>query len=224
MSKRVLVLVEGQTEERFVKDVLGPAFEAQGLYLRPTILTTSRLKDGTRFKGGVTSFVRFESDVKRLLWSPGGALVTTMVDYYGLPSDFPGTGSLPVQGGPVARVEHVESALFCHFGSSPTFLPFLLLHEFEALVFASPTELLKVIPTADKQAEFSSICAGFQTPEEINDRPEFAPSKRLRSLFPRYRKTLHGPTTVARIGLTRIRQQCPHFNGWMQRLEAFAAS
>ena len=71
MSKRVLVLVEGQTEERFVKDVLGPAFEAQGLYLRPTILTTSRLKDGTRFKGGVTSFARFESDVKRLLWSPG---------------------------------------------------------------------------------------------------------------------------------------------------------
>jgi len=33
MSKRVLILVEGQTEERFTKDVLGPAFLEKGLFL-----------------------------------------------------------------------------------------------------------------------------------------------------------------------------------------------
>jgi hypothetical protein len=32
MSKRVLILVEGQTEERFVKDVLGPAFSVENCF------------------------------------------------------------------------------------------------------------------------------------------------------------------------------------------------
>jgi hypothetical protein len=60
------------------------------------------------------------------------------------------------------------------------------------------------------------------TPEEINERPEFAPSKRIIDLFPAYKKTLHGPTTAARIGLETIRNECPHFNEWMNKLEAFA--
>lgn len=38
MSKRVLILVEGQTEERFVKDVLGPAFWPMNLFLSPQFL------------------------------------------------------------------------------------------------------------------------------------------------------------------------------------------
>ena len=52
MSKRVLILVEGQTEERFVKDVLGPAFWAKELFFHPTLLVTKRVKDGPNFKGG----------------------------------------------------------------------------------------------------------------------------------------------------------------------------
>jgi hypothetical protein len=61
MSTRALVLVEGQTEERFVKDVLAPTFWPRGLYLSPTILVTKRVKDGPNFKGGVTRFARFEN-------------------------------------------------------------------------------------------------------------------------------------------------------------------
>ena len=64
----------------------------------------------------------------------------------------------------------------------------------------------------------------FWEKEEINERPQFAPSKRIQALFPAYKKTLHGPTAAARIGQDRIRAQCPHFDGWIGRLEAFAAS
>jgi hypothetical protein len=67
MTKRVLILVEGQTEERFVKDVLGPAFFARNLFFHPTILVTKRVKSGSSFKGGVTSFARFKKDAQRLL-------------------------------------------------------------------------------------------------------------------------------------------------------------
>ena len=75
--KRALVLVEGQTEERFVKDVLFPYFWPLGLHLSATVLTTKRVRSGEAFKGGVTSFGRFENDARRLLGSAGAALVTT---------------------------------------------------------------------------------------------------------------------------------------------------
>ena len=67
MSKRVLVLVEGQTEERFVKDVLSPSFWPRDVFLSPTILMTKRVKNGPNFKGGVTNFAKFRNDAQRLL-------------------------------------------------------------------------------------------------------------------------------------------------------------
>jgi len=91
-------------------------------------------------------------------------------------------------------------------------------------LFSSLTELPRVLTDARKQKEFEVIRAGVATPEEINERPEFAPSKRIADLFPAYKKTLHGTTTAARIGLDQIRKECPHFNDWMNKLEAFAAA
>ena len=224
MSKRVLILVEGQTEERFVKDVLGPFFWNKDLFFHATILVTKKVKEGPNFKGGVTNFAKFRNDAQRLLNGAASALVTTMLDYYRLPADFPGMDSRPVNGTPHQRVQHVEAAIMQSFNSPPNFLPFLALHEFEAWLFASPTELPRVMTENRKQPQFAAIRAGVATPEEINERPQYAPSKQIASLFPAYKKTLHGPTTASRIGLERIRAECPHFHDWMGKLEAFAAS
>lgn len=224
MSKRVLILVEGQTEERFVKDVLGPAFFGQELFFHPTLLVTKRVKDGPNFKGGVTGFAQFINDAQRLLNSRGGALVTTLLDYYRLPGDFPGMSSRPKNGSPTQRVLHVEAAIHTHFGSPKNFLPFLALHEFEAWLFSSPTELPRVMTATSKQTDFAAIRASVRSPEEINERPDHAPSKRIEALFPAYKKTLHGPVAAGRIGLNTIRSECPHFDDWMKRLEAFATA
>jgi hypothetical protein len=222
VSKRALILVEGQTEERFVKDVLGPLFFGQELFLHPTILVTKRVKDGPNFKGGIINFARFKNDAQRLLNSAAGALVTTMVDYYGLPEDFPGMDSRPSHGTAIQRVTHVEDAVAKHFESPQNFLPFFVLHEFEALLFSSLTELPQVLIEPRKKKEFEAIRASVGSPEEINERPDFAPSKRIIRLFPSYKKTVHGPMTAARIGIQNIRAECPHFNGWLQKLEIFA--
>ena len=125
LSKRILILVEGQTEERFVKDVLAPAFWEREVFLIPTLLVTKRVKNGPNFKGGVTNFGKFANDVKLLLNGAGDALVTTLLDYYGLPPDFPGMTTRPA-GSPAQRVTHVETAIHRHFDSSPGFLPFLV--------------------------------------------------------------------------------------------------
>lgn len=42
-AKRVLILVERHTEERFVKDVLAPEFYAHDLYFTPTLLVAKRV-------------------------------------------------------------------------------------------------------------------------------------------------------------------------------------
>ena len=69
------------------------------------------------------------------------------------------------------------------------------------------------------------------TPEEINDSPLTSPSARIESACtevcgsPRiFQKRTHGPIITARIGLDQIRKECPHFNNWMNKLEAFAAA
>jgi len=224
--KRALILVEGQTEERFVKDVLAPHLGTLQLYIVPTLLTTKVVKNGKNFKGGVTSFEKFESDLRRLLGgagaSGGSALVTTMLDYYRLPDDFPGMAGRSTPVDPFVRIGHVERALSTHFKDG-RFLPFLALHEFEAWVFSCPHTLPDVMAEPAKQPQFAAICNGVQTPEQINERPGHNPAARIASLFPTYRKTLHGPTATQRIGLQLIRDRCPHFNSWLTQLERSAS-
>lgn len=222
--KRGLILVEGQSEERFVKDVLGPHLSNHGLQLDPTILITKRVKSGKRFKGGVTSFARLEKDVRRLLASGRDALITTMIDYYGLPKDFPGMATRKQFTSPTHRVEHVEQRIRAHFDSVPNFIPFLMLHEFEACLFSDPSILPQVLHASGRAGDFSAIRRRFTSPEEINEEPSTAPSKRIEALFGRgYQKALHGPQVAKRIGLEAIRRECPHFAKWLAELENFAA-
>ena len=127
-------------------------------------------------------------------------------------------------GTPRQRVEHVEQAIGAYFGSPRNFVPFLALHEYEAWLFASPDALSGVMNDPTKQDDIEAIRQSVSTPEEINDDPEWAPSKRILKLFPSYRKVAHGPMAAGRIGLERIRAECPHFDQWLVVLEGFAAS
>ncbi len=220
--KRVNVLVEGYTEERFIKQIFQPHFWDLNTHIEPILLETKRVISGGKFSGGVSSFSQFERSAQRLIGNPGGALMTTMLDYYRLPSDFPGMHDRP-SGTPQARIMHVESALLKHFHSPVHFLPYLSLHEFEALLFAAPDELARALTLKQKESQaLASIRASVESPEDINERPDQSPSKRIESLAPGYRKTLYGPIVCGRVGLETLRQACPHFDAWVSRLEIFA--
>lgn len=215
--KRVLVLVEGQTEERFVKDVLVPYFVSKNVFLIPTVAKTKRVKCGADFKGGITAFNKVAKDLQQLT-TDSSAFVTTFIDYYGLPGDFPGMDCLP-KGSSLSKVCHVEAAL-AQLINCPRFRPFIMLHEFEALLYTNPSELCRALHADDMTlAKFMGICESFQNPEEINNAPSTAPSKRILNLMPGYQKTLHGPMITKRIGLDNLRQNCPHFHDWLVWLE-----
>jgi hypothetical protein len=76
------------------------------------------------------------------------------------------------------------------------------------------------IGRSDLEVGFRKIRDDFTTPEEINDSPITAPSKRVESLVPGYEKPLLGVLAVLEIGLARIREECPHFDGWLKHLES----
>jgi hypothetical protein len=215
--KRVLVLVEGQTEERFVKDVLCPHLWARGVDATPKVATTKHVKRGPDFKGGITDYQKVENDLRRLLGDSDAVSVTTFIDYYGLPADFPGMSNRPT-GSPLERARHVE-AKWEQKISHDRFHAYLMIHEFEALLFAKPDELCNALYHPATLPQIMSIRSSFSTPEDINDNPQTAPSKRIAQLLPGYQKPLHGPLLTKRIGLELIRQECPHFNEWLSWLE-----
>lgn len=219
--KRALVLVEGQTEERFVKEVLQSHLLELNLGLIPTLIRTKEVTGGKNHTGGLASFGQFDRDATRLLYSSGNALVTTMLDYYRLPQDFPGVNNAST-GSPLSRVRNIESAIHEHYGSPQYFLPYLSLHEFEALLFCSPDELPKAMTQSTGAQDFANIRSRYSSPEDINDGPTTAPSKRILALYPTYRKVVNGVAIAKRIGLQAMRAQCLHFDQWIIQLEAFA--
>jgi len=213
----VHILVEGPTEEGFVKRVLQDHLEHHGIYANPVIVTTKRVESGPNFKGGISTYDRVRDDAKRLLGDTRAKLVTTLIDYYGLPADFPGKST--ARGMPHQKVAIVESA-FQNDISHPKFLAYLSLHEFEALLFASPDEIARALNDMTMAKALLGIRKAFPTPEDINDNPATSPSKRILERFPRYNKVYFGSVIARRIGLKRLRDECPHFNDWVTRLES----
>jgi hypothetical protein len=216
--KRIHVLVEGQTEETFIREVLGIHLLEHYVHLTPILLTTKRIKSGKTFKGGVTSYNKIRRELYKLLKDSSVVAVTTMLDYYALPEDFPGRDILR-PGTCYQRVQHLEQA-FQQDVAHPRFIPFLMLHEFEALLFVGPHHIAEAFPERDVVEALISVKAAFASPEEINEGRTTHPSERIRQLVSGYRKRLHGALIANRIGLKQMRHECPHFDQWVNRLES----
>ncbi len=105
----------------------------------------------------------------------------------------------------------------------PRFIPYVQRHEAESLLFAHLEKLkLRLPPSQHKAIDRLAKETASDAPEDINDGPNSAPSKRLEKAFApdKFQKLLHGVPAVGDIGLSKIRQRCPRFDAWVKRLEA----
>jgi hypothetical protein len=217
--KRVIAVVEGQTEATFVREVLAPHLGAS------SIAFTARVVGKPGHKGGVGEYTRARRDILALLKQEPATIITTMFDYYGMPDSWPGRVA-------AKRLRHdrkarsveaaIKAEIAVEFGTSwnPDRLrPYIQMHEFEALLFAQPEALCQVMSEPDVADELQAIRDEFDDPERINDNPNSAPSKRIEKFFSRYRKPLHGVLAAKRITLEAMRSECPHFNEWLESLE-----
>ena len=95
-----------------------------------------------------------------------------------------------------------------------------MMHEFEALLFSDCETFSRAIGRPELSANLQSIRNQFPSPEEIDDSPITAPSKRVEELVEGYEKPLLGALAICEIGLDTIRDECPHFSEWLAHLEA----
>jgi len=82
---RLFILVEGETEETFVNELLAPHLYGKGFES-----VSARLMGNARLRaqrGGVLGWTEVKTEIVRHLRTNAALFVTTMVDYYGMPSD-----------------------------------------------------------------------------------------------------------------------------------------
>ena len=226
---RLLVEVEGKTEEDFVNDVLaghlcGVSVGYKGVSAR--LLGNARSRNQ---RGGIKKWDIVRKDILKHLKQDQEVIVTTMVDYYGLPGTWP--GRVDASSGRKCASERssiIEEALSKDVSSKlqnfdpRRFVPYVVMHEFEALLFSDPEKFAQSIGRPDLSRKFRAIRNEFHTPEDINDSRETHPSKRICALVPRYQKPLMGVDAAKAIGLDTIRKECPLFGRWMEKIESLA--
>lgn len=228
---RLLVHVEGETEESFVNEILAGHLHAFG-YTKVSARLVGNARQRDR-RGGIRAWSSIRKDILRHLKEDAGCLSTTMVDYYALPQSgeraWPGRADAALR--PFAeKANTIEGALKedisaeMGVGFDPRrFVPYVMMHEFEGLLFSDTAKLGEGIGRPDLSPAFEAIREQFSTPEEINDSPLTAPSKRILGLVPEYEKPLMGTLAVLEIGLDTIRRECPLFRAWVERLEQWPA-
>lgn len=234
MTLRLLVEVEGQTEEQFVKEALAPYLLRMG-YERVDARILGNTRQRSR-RGGIRNWQSANRDIIGHLSGDRGRIVTTMVDYYALPASgndaWPGRADAArlVNANSTTRAETVEAALLADItqkmGSNfdpRRFVPYVAMHEYEGLLFSDCITLAKSLEQPSLAPQLSAIRAAFATPEDVNDSSQTAPSKRIQSLMKSveqlYEKPFHGVLALLEIGLDKVRAECPHFDRWVRRLE-----
>ena len=151
-----------------------------------------------------------------------------MVDLYGLGPGFPGHPP-PEHLSNLEKVRHVEQAVkkdICEelpeLRPDLRFIPYLQLHEYEAILFSDPAAFATGINHPNLRSQFRRIRDEFDSPEDINNHPETAPSKRVLAVCPGYRKVIEGTQAAAAVGIPTMREQCQHFRDWIESLEALS--
>lgn len=220
---RINILVEGESEEEFVKRLLIDHLSQLGQYPAVQCVVTSRDKrTGKTYKGGMSSYAKVKNHLLR--WTKedqnNDVRFSTMFDLFRLPNDFPGYASAKMKQDKYEQVAALEGALASDINDN-RLIPYIQLHEFEALILAEPGKFEKYF--LGKQSEITKLEASvtaFESPELVND--EVPPSKLIETFFPSYSrvKPAASGTIAEAIGLETMRQSCKHFDQWLTRLES----
>ena len=216
---RIHIICEGQTEEMFVNEVLSGIFIPLGIYLYPKLIG----KPG--YKGGNFKFERVLRDVKTLLLDDTQSYCTTFFDFYGLPEDFPGKKEAITLGNIKDKQDRVTARLAEKLSqhideeSMRRFIPYVQLYEFEGLLFSDPESIVSEIGKPDLMNAFIKIRNEFDTPEDINNSRDTAPSKRIKKLFTQYDKVIHGSLIALEVGINKICEECHLFDTWVNKLK-----
>ena len=223
---RLLIHVEGETEEACVNEVLSEHLYSLGY----TVVGARMLGPAQQRarRGGIVSWEIARQRILNHLKEDLECVSSTMVDYYGMPPDWPRRTDASASGLSISeQAELIEDALLqdvrremgTNF-SPHRFEPYVMMHEFEAMLFSGCDAFGSAIGHQDLTASLQAVRDEFESPEEIDNSPDTAQSKRIESLLPGYQKPIMGVQAAHGIGVDTIRRECPHFRDWLGRLES----
>lgn len=202
---RLAIIVEGQTEEEFVKELLADHLAQEyGIVAKPILL-------GGR--GGDVNIENLVNDARLLYYNFD--YVTTFVDFYGFrKKDNPTLQELN------SMILEAIKKKIGNGWDSRKIIPYIQNHEFEGLLFSDVGAFKRLLEIDDDiLKKLEEIRTAFATPEDINNSRETAPSKRIGQLFSTYNKPLYGTLLAIEMGLEKIRTECPLFDNWVSQLE-----
>lgn len=227
-AKIIHVLCEGQTEQGFVEKVLRPYLQDNGIKGVNGILITTNKKKNAR--GGLLSYNHALTDLRILQRTKIDGdferhIFTTMFDFYALPDDFPGFEKIKTIRDPYLKVSNLEKD-FADEINDNRFIPYIQLHEFEALLFCGIEYIAELYPGCEKRCEqLTQALQNVGNPELINNSPHTAPSKRIIKAIEgdnkthyNYNKPKTGRFVTEKIGIDELRSKCKHFDEWIEKL------
>jgi hypothetical protein len=217
---RINIVVEGPAEESFIKNLLAPFLWPQNIYVTPFVLGVPG------HKGGNVNYARVKKDVILQLKQDRTTYCSTMFDLYGLGDGFPEM-PLPANLSGLEKATRIEKGIYQDIISTIPelrpdirFFPYLQVHEYEGLLFSNPETFANALGKGTLSQQLRSIRNTVTSPEDINDDPNTAPSKRILRLYPSYKKVIEGTVAAQAIGLQNMRQECPHFSSWVANLQS----
>lgn len=213
---------EGQTETAFVQAML-----AEPLADREIILESRLIRTSPHERGGALTWSRVSRFLRNTLRERADTYVTTFFDLYRFSNDFPGGIHAQALADPEERAQALEQELHravvqlagCRV---ERFVPHIQPFEFESLLFSDIEVFPQVEPEWHALLEpLRKARRNAASPEHINDGAATHPSALLETNLrqPAYKKVSHGAALSSRIGVNRMRQECPHFAGWLARIE-----
>lgn len=218
-QKRLIIIVEGDSELEFVNIILKPFFYSKGIYN----IESFKIKHS---KGGLSKYIHFKKDIQNIIYEDN-VIVTSLIDFYALPNDFPKFEESKLIQNKPDRLNFLENAIkedieLTQNKAFKNLIPYIQLHEFEAFIFSSIKGLEELFePSQANFKELNNIIKSFPNPENINENPNTAPSKRLLKNINGYNKVVDGVSIIDEIGIETVIEKCPRFKIWINTLIRF---
>jgi len=186
----IIVLCEGQTEERFIKEIIIPAFSP--LHIVPKIIMTKAGK-----KGGSVHYEDFIKQTKNLLRNTQLTLLLTMFDLAGIPPSW--------WNGIKSKCPKHLNEKFQKDIKDSRFYPVWMIYEFEMLAFIAPQITGEVIGKQYTASLEKVLKNNQHNPEAINHNNY--PSKYLLQICGKhgYQKTIDGIQIAKRLTMEQLK-------------------
>jgi transposase len=220
--KHLYIIVEGKTELEFVNRLLIPFLITKGVKTHIQGLQIV-MKGGGH---GFNNIEHFKKTIRPLLSYENSPFITTMIDHYGIDSE----RKLPNYTHCIKEID-VEKRIICMENALnqavqsikpyDLFIPNILRHEMETLLFAHPQTGFDLEDDKIKKAVLD-VCQQYPNIEDINSTPHGAPSKRLEKIFEghgkKYNKGADAVDIAELTGIDIILEKCPRFKRWVEKI------